>query len=187
MGELRYPDPPLADGVVALRPWSRDDLRGAMQFADPVVQRFSWPQARPYTEADAIEYIESRERGRLRGECIEFAIADPADATAVLGCVSLYDFDGEQSRACLGYWLAAPARGRGVATHAARLLASWGFEWLGLARIELTCGPDNLASQRVAERVGFTREGLLRSHIAFKGGRRDTVLFGLLPGELREG
>jgi RimJ/RimL family protein N-acetyltransferase len=49
----------------------------------------------------------------------------------------------------------------------------------------LTCAPDNDASQRVAERCGFTREGVLRSHTPFKGGRRDTVLFSLLPGELR--
>jgi RimJ/RimL family protein N-acetyltransferase len=51
--------------------------------------------------------------------------------------------------------------------------------------MELTCGPDNGGSQRVAERCGFTREGVLRSHIAFKGRRRDTVVFSLLPGELR--
>lgn len=56
---------------------------------------------------------------------------------------------------------------------------------LGLARIELTCGPDNESSQRVAARCGFVREGVMRSHVPFKGGRRDTVLFSLLPGELR--
>src|SRR5215211_5105964 len=54
-----------------------------------------------------------------------------------------------------------------------------------LARLELTCGPDNRASQGVAERCGFTREGVLRSHMPFKGTRRDTVVFSLLPGELR--
>ena len=59
------------------------------------------------------------------------------------------------------------------------------FEDLQLARLELNCGPDNLASQRVAERCGYTREGVLRSHIPFKGMRRDTVVFSLLPGELR--
>jgi len=66
-----------------------------------------------------------------------------------------------------------------------RLVAAWGFTTLGLARIELTCAPDNDASARLAARCGFVREGVLRSHLAFKGGRRDTVLFSLLPGELR--
>lgn len=54
-----------------------------------------------------------------------------------------------------------------------------------MARAELTCGPDNAASQRVAERCGFVREGMLRSHMRFQGARRDTVVFGPLPGELR--
>jgi RimJ/RimL family protein N-acetyltransferase len=76
-------------------------------------------------------------------------------------------------------------RGHGAATRAVRLLARWAFDDLGIARLELTCGPDNTASQRVAERCGFTREGVLRSHMPFKGGRRDTVMFSLLPGELR--
>jgi RimJ/RimL family protein N-acetyltransferase len=66
-----------------------------------------------------------------------------------------------------------------------RLLARWAFDDLGLARVTLTCAPDNHASQRVADRCGFSREGVLRSHMPFKGARRDTVVFGLLPGELR--
>jgi RimJ/RimL family protein N-acetyltransferase len=84
----------------------------------------------------------------------------------------------------VGYWLAPAARGRGVASRAVRLLTGWAFDVLQLQRLELTCGPDNIGSQRVAERTGFTREGLLRSHMAFKGRRRDTLLFSLLPGEL---
>ena len=56
----------------------------------------------------------------------------------------------------------------------------------GLARLQLTCSPDNEASQRVAERCGFVREGLFRSHVPFKGARRDSVIYSLLPGELRQ-
>jgi RimJ/RimL family protein N-acetyltransferase len=72
-----------------------------------------------------------------------------------------------------------------VATHAVRLISRWAFNDLHVARLELTYGPDNRASQRVAERVGFAHEGVLRSHIPFKGARRDTVISSLLPGELR--
>ena len=64
-------------------------------------------------------------------------------------------------------------------------MAGWAFSTLGVARLELTCGPDNEASQRVALRCGFVREGVLRSHMPFKGTRRDTIVFSLLPGELR--
>ena len=84
----------------------------------------------------------------------------------------------------VGYWLASWARGRGVATRALRLLCAWAFDSLDLARIQLHTLPDNDASQRVAERAGFRREGLLRSWTEMKGRRVDLVMFSLLPGEL---
>ncbi|MBF4995980.1 GNAT family N-acetyltransferase [Nocardia sp. BSTN01] len=86
-----------------------------------------------------------------------------------------------EGRAAVGYWLAGRARGRGIATRSLRLLTRWAFDDLAIARLELTCAPDNLASRRVAERCGFTHEALLRSHIPFKGQRRDSLLFSLLP------
>jgi RimJ/RimL family protein N-acetyltransferase len=186
MAELPFPTSPLADDVVLLRPWREADVpEKLMAFSDPVVQRFSWSRTTPYTEADARSYFVEQQEARLLGKELGFALVAPKDDDVVLGGGSLYDVDLEQGRAAVGYWLAGEARGRGVATHAVRLVARWVFAELGLARLELTCGPDNEASQRVAERCGFVREGVLRSHIPFKSGRRDTVVFSLLPGELR--
>jgi RimJ/RimL family protein N-acetyltransferase len=170
---------------VLLRAWCDDDVPSKlMAFADPGVQRFSWPLTTQYTEADARDFFEYQEEARLRGEELSFAFAEPSDPAVVLGGGSVYGIDLEQGRAGVGYWLAASSRGRGVATHATRLMARWAFDVLGVARLELTCGPDNEASQRVAFRCGFVREGVLRSHMPFKGGRRDTVMFSLLPGEI---
>jgi RimJ/RimL family protein N-acetyltransferase len=176
--------PALADEVVALRSWREADVPAQLQaFSDPWFQRFSdWA---PRDEHEALAYLAAHERARQRGEQVELALVEPHDDSALLGGGSLNSVDLEQGRAAIGYWLAPQARGRGVATHAVRLLCRWAFEDLRLARLELTCGPDNHASQRVAERCGFTREGVLRSHLPFKGGRRDTVVFSLLPGELR--
>jgi RimJ/RimL family protein N-acetyltransferase len=67
-----------------------------------------------------------------------------------------------------------------------RLVSRWAFRDLGLQRLQLTTDPDNAASQRVAERAGFTREGLLRAWLPTKDGRRDSVMFALLPGDLPE-
>lgn len=90
-------------------------------------------------------------------------------------------------RATVGYWVAAEARGRGVCTRALRLLSRHALEELELQRVDLVTDPDNVASQRVAEKVGFRREGVLRAHLRHPGGRiRDSVMFSLLPGELRE-
>jgi len=185
MAELWFPVPPLACDVVLLRPCGEADVPGiVLAFSDPVMQRFSWRTA-PYTETDARDYFAEQEEARLRGEGLNFALVEPPDQDVVLGCVSLYEVRLDQGCAAVGYWLAPEARGRGLATHAVRLLARWAFAGLGLARLELTCGPDNEASQHIAERCGFFREGLLRSHVPFKGARRDSVIYSLLPGELR--
>jgi RimJ/RimL family protein N-acetyltransferase len=77
----------------------------------------------------------------------------------------------------------ADARGRGVASRAVALLARFAFDQLGAARVQLLTESDNVASQRVAEKAGFTREGTLRSFLDFKGRRRDAVMFSLLPGD----
>ena len=118
------------------------------------MQRFSWRTA-PYTETDARGYFAEQEETRLRGEGLSFALVEPRDQDVVLGAVSLYEVRQDQGCAAVGYWLAPWARGRGAATQAVRVLARWAFAELGLARLELTCGPDNEPSQHVAERCGF--------------------------------
>jgi RimJ/RimL family protein N-acetyltransferase len=182
--EIVVPD--LRDDDFALRPWRERDLPGLLEgFGDPLVQRFSWPGIEPYTEADGRAFIADRTRLLADGTCADVAIVEPTDEDVILGGASIYDIEAEWGRASTGYWLAPRARGRGIATRAVKLLARWAFDELGIERLQLTCGPDNLASQRVAQRAGFTREGVLRSHLPFKGQRRDTVVFGLLRKEFR--
>ncbi|MGH3012527.1 MAG: GNAT family N-acetyltransferase, partial [Gaiellaceae bacterium] len=84
----------------------------------------------------------------------------------------------------IGYWVKAGARGGGAATRALGLLTRYAFDELGAGRVQLTTDPDNIGSQRVAEKAGFTRDGVLRSLLDFKGRRRDAVMFSLLPGDL---
>ena len=87
-------------------------------------------------------------------------------------------------RCSAGYWVAAPARRQGVARRALRLLCRYAFDELDVRRIELWIDPNNAASLAVAEAVGFTREGLLRSFMPIQGQRRDMLMYSLLPGEL---
>jgi [ribosomal protein S5]-alanine N-acetyltransferase len=180
--ELEWPS--LADGAVALRPWRAADVPTLLDaFRDPLFIRFNdWA---PTTEASARDYLAAAEAARLRGQRIEFAVVDPQLDTLVLGGASLNNVSVAEARAAVGYWLTPGARGRGLATRAVRLIVRWAFNDLHLARLEVTCGPDNDASQRVAERCGFTREGVLRSHVPFKDARRDTVVFGLLAADPR--
>jgi RimJ/RimL family protein N-acetyltransferase len=183
VADLPFPSAHLADDVVLLRPWREADVAAQLEaFRDRLFQHFNdWA---PHTEADVRRRLVEQEQARRRGEQVEFALVEPHDHDVLLGGGSLNNVDLEQGRAAVGYWLVARARGRGVATHAVRLITRWAFEQLGIARLELTCGPDNHASERVAQRCGFTREGVLRSHMPFKGERRDTVVFSLLPSDL---
>jgi RimJ/RimL family protein N-acetyltransferase len=177
------PRTPLSDGVTALRPWREDDVAAVVAACqDPEVVRWTSVPV-PYTEADARAYIGQRHAAAAAGVSAPFAILDAAGG-GLIGSISLLHFAWEHARAEVGYWLAAPARGRGHATRAVRLICVWGFSALRLERIDLMAAVGNTASQQVAERAGFTREAVLRSYMQGRHGAQDMAAFGLLRGEL---
>jgi RimJ/RimL family protein N-acetyltransferase len=177
-------EPRLASDGLVLRAWDLGDLPAlAAAGVDPTVGRFRY--SIPNSETEAQAWLTKLRTDREAGRRVELAIAAATDLAAV-GSVSLQDF--EHGNATMRYWLAPAARGRGLATCAVRLLAGWAFRELALARLWLQIEPENVASQRVAERCGFVREGRLRSHFEGRNGRRvDVLIYGLLPGELHEG
>jgi RimJ/RimL family protein N-acetyltransferase len=186
MPPLSYPDPPLTERAIALRAWTLDDMPFVVRACqDPFISRSSPGIPFPYTEADALEWLQSHEPARLSGRHIDLAVVH-AGSGAQLGAIGLGNINSMMLTASIGYWLAPEARGHGYITSATRASARWAFDQLGLARIELTTEPENVASQRVAERCGFRYEGRLRSHMLIRhnGERRDSLLFSLLPGEL---
>nr|WP_277605360.1 GNAT family protein [Glycomyces sp. L485] len=83
----------------------------------------------------------------------------------------------------LGYAVAYQAWGRGIATEAARLLVDFGFQVLELHRVSAAAGPDNPASIKVIEKLGFTREGRIRDHVFTNGAWRDSILYSILEHE----
>ena len=86
----------------------------------------------------------------------------------------------------VGYWVAPEARGHGVCTRALKLAAHWALQERGMERLQLRADEQNPASRRVAEKAGFTQEGILRSsHFNPRLGRRvDFVMYSLLRSEL---
>jgi ribosomal-protein-serine acetyltransferase len=177
------PGEPLVDGGTSLRGWRDADLPTLAESGrDPDVTRWMGLPGN-YREPDARAYLMSRYDGVHAGIRAPFAIV-ATDGGELLGSIALAHFDWEDLRGEVGYWLSAAARGQGHATRAVRLICAWGLETLGLGRIELQAAVDNPASQRVAERAGFTREAVLRSRWAtFGGERHDMVCFGLLASE----
>jgi RimJ/RimL family protein N-acetyltransferase len=133
------------------------------------------------TKEELSRFIESRERARQSGTVLPLVIAAAQD-DGLLGTVSLMALDWEQHRGDVGFWIASWARGQGVATRAVHLLFRWALTELGLAGIQLCTYVDNHASQRVAERCGFVREGVMRAYLV-RGRRHDVVMFPLLSDE----
>lgn len=181
--ELRLPDPPLRDDAVLLRPWTQDDVDDAWRATqDPLIARFT--RIPPNQSVDDVRrFIAAHEPARRAGEGLELAIAD-AETGAFLGAVGLLRLEWDERRGEIGYYVAPWARGRGVAGRAVMLLSRWALTHAGLARLALFTNTDNPASQRVAERCGFVREGVLRSVEERDGRRDDLVLFSLLPADL---
>ena len=168
----------LSDEGILLRPWREEDARvvhAACQ--DPAIQHWLPNLPRPYTHDDARTFVTS---GLGLGP-YQFAVVDEGH---VVGSIGLQL--GSSQTGHIGYWCAADARGRGTTTRALRRLCRYALDELGLERLDLLTDVDNLASRRVAEKVGFRCEGVMRSHLRHPDGRRrDSAMFSLLPEELR--
>jgi RimJ/RimL family protein N-acetyltransferase len=167
------PDPPLGDEEIALRRFSERDvdvLTSALQ--DPEIPRWTGVPD-PYTRGHAIHFVTSwpAEAGEL-----SLAIRDAAD-DRLLGSIGVR-VDDARRIAELGYWVAAEARGRGVASRAIELVTGWAHDELGVERVDVYVDSGNVASLRAAEKAGLRRAPGLHER-DFRGGR---ALFVRLSG-----
>ncbi|MGH2750979.1 MAG: GNAT family N-acetyltransferase [Actinomycetota bacterium] len=179
----QIPIPNLADGEISLRPWVAGDVPALSEaLSDPDVSLWIPVIPYPYSEDDARSFIElaGREPGRGRG--LHLAVTEGAGGR-ILGNVSLAPVSLANRTGAVGYWIVRDARGRGLGTRAVRLVVDWGFDRLGLERIELVSDIDNVTSRAIARRLGFSEEGVLRSYSESRRGRRDSVMYSLLRAE----
>jgi RimJ/RimL family protein N-acetyltransferase len=182
MPPLPLPDPPLSDGRIALREKSEADIPALVAAVqDPLIPRYTRVPS-PYGERQAREFLVYQRRRREEGIELSLLVVD-AENDDLLGAVGAR-VDRRNECADIGYWVAREARGRGVASGAVVLLGAWLFQALELARLQVHTEVDNVASQRVAERAGFRREGVLRSYELTEGRPIAVVMFAALPGEL---
>jgi RimJ/RimL family protein N-acetyltransferase len=181
---LPLPDPDLSDGVVALRPWRREDAAVKASWGrDPLIVQWTEVPANN-TEEAALARAASAEEARKAGRAVALAIVD-AKSGMVLGSCDIRRPDPDDAALGeVGFLLAEQARGRGVATRAVGLLVDWSFRELGMERVQGLVHPENPRSAEVLQRLGFRREGLLRHYRAGESGREDRILFSVLPDEL---
>ncbi len=109
-----------------------------------------------------------------------FFIFRQSDDTLIGGLTLGQVRRGVAQAVSLGYWMGEPYAGNGHMTAAVKALAPFVFRTLRLRRIEAACLPNNAASIRLLERVGFEREGYARSYLCIAGAWRDHLLYALL-------
>ncbi|WP_345388154.1 GNAT family N-acetyltransferase [Nonomuraea salmonea] len=156
----------------------RDAPHLAATGADPLTQEYTGVP-RGYTEEHARAYIAHTERQRIRGIGVAWTAEELATGRYAVN-LDLRDLDWHNRTAEVGYMTAPWARGNGYAAEAVLAVARWLFERHGFARLQLRAATANTASQRVAEKAGFVREGVARSSLAGE----DLVVYSLIPSDL---
>ena len=178
--------PTLAADRLRLRPLRDADLPALVAiFGDADHLRY-WSHG-PLADLDAArEYLGGITAGWRERAFFQWGI-DVAATRQLVGTVTLADWDRGNRRAEIGFILRPGVEGRGYATEAVRAALAFAFGPMGVHRVEADVDPDNAASLRLLDRIGFRREGLLRDRwFTFFGEWKDSLLLGLLADELLE-
>ena len=170
---------------VRIRPWAGEDAAALHRLVQASRAGLSpwlaWCRD-GYAPADAEAWIAHAMQGWATRSAFAFAVVD--DAGTLVGGSGLNQLVPGRRSANLGYWTGSAFTGRGIAREAARQTARFGFDEVGLQRIEIRVLPGNAGSLKVAEALGATREGLARNGLIDGGTPRDAVLLSLIPADL---
>jgi RimJ/RimL family protein N-acetyltransferase len=172
--------PVLTGEKTVLRPVTEADADGIWRLIqDPEIIRFTFEPPAELTLERLRPLYASR---ATHPDRLDLAVSDPATGE-LLGEVVLHNWD-PGTRSCTFRTLLGPrGRDRGIGTEATRLIVGYGFEQLGLHRIQLEVYGHNHRARRVYEKVGFVVEGVLREARSRNGEWVDEVVMGLLDRE----
>lgn len=156
--------------ALTLRPWRDDDAEALLAaYRDPVLR--AWTQYPVSNAADARAFLRRARQGWAAGRRFSFAVLEPGpQGERLVANVVLKEVSPGRPHAEVGYWTAAPARGRGVAPRAVAAVTEWAFARFaagGLTRLELLHQVDNPASCRVAEKSGYVFQDVLPARPPF--------------------
>lgn len=176
---------PLQAGAWIVRPWRESDapaLHRAVAASHEHLGRWlAWAHA-GYAQVDAVEWIARCRRDWLARSTCAFGVF--AHGGEVLGGAGISRIDALNRVGNLGYWVATGATGQGVARAAARAVAGYGFDTLGLCRLEIVVLPDNVPSRRVAAALGAQWECTARHRVQHQGGPAAAEVYSLLAVDL---
>ncbi len=139
---------------------------------------------RPYEKRHAEDFVRSSTRDRQQREGFHYVITRREDGV-VMGALGLNRYSEEHRRAELGYWLGKRYQGKGYMKEAGSALLDQAFGRAGLQRVFAMTIVGNAVSERVLQRLKFTKEGEFRRHVKHAGRYRDLVIWGLLKEDWR--
>jgi len=173
--------PELSAPQVMLRRFASEDLDDIFEYiGDPEVTRYLIveTQSREQTRAWLAERLENYASGRAATWWTWAIVSRPENK--VVGACTMRKLDWDSRRGEIAYSLARAAWRKGIMTEALTALLDFAFRPLRLNRIEAMVLPENLASCRLLEKLGFQREGILRQRDFFKGALHDMAIYALL-------
>ncbi len=177
----------MSDFQVMIRPYRPGDAPLLYEAArESIADIYPWlPWCHPgYTLEESEKWLETCLAERAAKRAFDFGVYDKGTAK-FLGVVAINQLHPVHQFANLGYWVRSSCTGHGIAVTAVRLCAQFGFEELSLKRLEILTAAGNVRSQRVAEKAGATREGVLRQRLNISGMWHDAVVFSLIPEDLK--
>lgn len=166
---------------VTIRQYRKQDSgafhRAALESTKEVYPWLPWCHP-DYSLEEANGWTESRMR--LFDQGIEYEFAIVGGGNQLLGGCGLNQINVANRMANLGYWVRTSEAGRAIATRAVEQLAVFAFSETDLERLEIVCAVGNEASQRVAEKLGAIRGGVLHGRLLLHGQPHDAVMYAVL-------
>ena len=164
---------------VSLRHFTARDVAAIYDiYADPEVMRY-WGASPMVAQREAKDFLsEAREDLRL-GKCLQWAIARRSDGQ-LIGTVAFFKLDTLAGKVEIGFALGRNYWGVGYMQEALQAALGFGFNEIGVRRIEADVDPRNISSIRLLEGLGFQREGFLRERWLVSGATQDSLFYGLL-------
>ena len=174
----------VGDGIT-LRAWREDDVQialGAVIRNREHLETFMRWMTPDYDLGAAQKFIVEAITNRLQRKRLQLGIFDGGDLVGTIGFV-YFDFYAKKTE--IGYWIDQQAEGKGIITRACRVLIDYAFDELAMNRVEIRCSIKNGRSAAVPERLGFTKEGVLRQAEMLSDGLHDFYIYGLLAADPR--
>lgn len=172
--------PILQHGLITLRPAEEKDIQNIYEACqDPLIPRFTTVPS-PYTMSHAESFVRERDPINLSQKSeLRFVITKGhSEEEEFCGVISFHTISLSNHCAELGYWIAAPARGKGIGSTAARMITEYGFMTMGFRRIEALVDVDNDASKALLRSAGYESEGIMRQKVTRDDGSQiDMALF----------